>query len=199
MTATSFNPCCRGLGSETLFWDANSVATVEVSILVVVDWVQRPDGRTRTARARLGFQSLLSWIGFRDFEVESVKRAEEVVSILVVVDWVQRHRNSPGSIVAACSVSILVVVDWVQRLLLVAAIAASIHVSILVVVDWVQRPPTAAAGATQLDIVSILVVVDWVQRLFRGITFIRPGSCFNPCCRGLGSETSRCEARLRTE
>ena len=88
---TSFNPCCRGLGSETrgggaLFLDPG-----------------------------MGFQSLLSWIGFRDAGRHLATRPRslgfnpccrglgsetgmngfseyeiQVVSILVVVDWVQR-------------------------------------------------------------------------------------------------------------
>ena len=36
-----FNPCCRGLGSKTRICGRFSLHVFHVSILVVVDWVQR--------------------------------------------------------------------------------------------------------------------------------------------------------------
>ncbi len=90
----SFNPCCRGLGSKTR-------------------------SRVRAfARQCRGFQSLLSWIGFKDFthsvivsndpasfnpccrglgsktlRIAERRNGNADVSILVVVDWVQRLRD----------------------------------------------------------------------------------------------------------
>ena len=86
-----------------------------VSILVVVDWVQRPDRSQAGGFHRLEFQSLLSWIGFRDRNDNPRRDRRISVSILVVVDWVQRL-DGFGKCDEAYKVSILVVVDWVQRL-----------------------------------------------------------------------------------
>ena len=66
----------------------------QVSILVVVDWVQRPRGAARMSSCRLTFQSLLSWIGFKDKELVEAMKSSVEVSILVVVDWVQRLSDS---------------------------------------------------------------------------------------------------------
>ena len=97
-----------------------------VSILVVVDWVQRPDAVWIFAKGRWKFQSLLSWIGFKD------------IMRLPVLWYLIR-------------VSILVVVDWVQRQCCIRSLLLSIHVSILVVVDWVQRQQVEAVVNAWLD------------------------------------------------
>ena len=62
-----------------------------VSILVVVDWVQRPACAVMACARVSLFQSLLSWIGFKDCSRLKVDRGWHRVSILVVVDWVQRQ------------------------------------------------------------------------------------------------------------
>ena len=90
-------------------------AAVKVSILVVVDWVQRQKLRAIQMACKMEFQSLLSWIGFRDAARRCWSNGTSVVSILVVVDWVQRPGVSMNRLVHRTSVSILVVVDWVQR------------------------------------------------------------------------------------
>ena len=61
-----FNPCCRGLGSKTCREKSLHDVEVVVSILVVVDWVQRLWSFVVAARIFRKFQSLLSWIGFKD-------------------------------------------------------------------------------------------------------------------------------------
>ena len=69
---SSFNPCCRGLGSETA-----EPVRIKVS-------------------ATMRFQSLLSWIGFRDLWTSCQWCSNCCVSILVVVDWVQRPPAAPN-------------------------------------------------------------------------------------------------------
>ena len=115
----SFNPCCRGLGSKTWRDRCTHGDHHGVSILVVVDWVQRPAPIVESPSSAVWFQSLLSWIGFKDeagqptdympqFEFQSllswigfkdtggggVQGLVPFVSILVVVDWVQRHADA---------------------------------------------------------------------------------------------------------
>ena len=91
-----FNPCCRGLGSETPPNTLYSPAMEKVSILVVVDWVQRHGLVGDLPPAEVGFQSLLSWIGFRDLLRLRLFHRLTLVSILVVVDWVQRQNYGPS-------------------------------------------------------------------------------------------------------
>ena len=66
VSAESFNPCCRGLGSKT------STLTGGASVLKVfqslLSWIGFKDvGKTCVSSSWLArFQSLLSWIGFKD-------------------------------------------------------------------------------------------------------------------------------------
>ena len=87
------------------------------------------------------FQSLLSWIGFRDSAAEH-----------------EHYR-----------------LIWFQSLL-----------------SWIgfRDSGTRANQSIGDDEVSILVVVDWVQRLVDQLPVVLQLLCFNPCCRGLGSETT---------
>ena len=134
-----FNPCCDGLGSKTPCTTGRRNHSGDVSILVVMDWVQR----------------------LRVFEWG--EDAKHKVSILVVMDWVQRPVRfaaellRPASFNPCCDglgsktgertddprrmalVSILVVMDWVQRQDIHRTILNLSEVSILVVMDWVQR------------------------------------------------------------
>ena len=66
LPVTCFNPCCRGLGSKTSSRGHRISYFIFVSILVVVDWVQRRVDARRFPAIHLLFQSLLSWIGFKD-------------------------------------------------------------------------------------------------------------------------------------
>ena len=143
-----FNPCCRGLGSKT--------ATV----------IADEDGHWE-------FQSLLSWIGFKD--------------------QIGRHAGKVGH-----EVSILVVVDWVQRLHSTMTVDSDqLQVSILVVVDWVQRP-----GSLELDRDARQGFNPCCRGLGsktrRAWSLRTPFCSFNPCCRGLGSKTSSDGPALRT-
>ncbi len=160
-----FNPCCRGLGSKTAHFRSDCHFLAVVSILVVVDWVQRLNHIEILHHRYRMFQSLLSWIGFKDTRSACARSGRSQVSILVVVDWVQRHGIGSRCCIRDTWVSILVVVDWVQRPRnRLHQAREAFGVSILVVVDWVQRPDIEASQHIgELD-VSILVVVDWVQR-----------------------------------
>ena len=188
--SSSFNPCCRGLGSKTRATWPSASDFVCVSILVVVDWVQRPVAATydrtrkfsfnpccrglgsKTFVARPSatmiseFQSLLSWIGFKDWQGDGW------------AEWSPRGFN-PCCRGLGSKTRIFLVC---QRVLTT--------VSILVVVDWVQRLHSPKKQAFRRPRVSILVVVDWVQR--HEPSGFKPvkNSSFNPCCRGLGSKTS---------
>ena len=86
--------------------DSAVIVWAALAELIVMDCVDVPSVR---------FQSLLSWIGFRDRNDNPRRDRRISVSILVVVDWVQRL-DGFGKCDEAYKVSILVVVDWVQRL-----------------------------------------------------------------------------------
>ena len=94
--SSCFNPCCRGLGSKTCRPHRSRQPGPCVSILVVVDWVQRLRPGDSALRCGSGFQSLLSWIGFKDILQTLLMSGQILVSILVVVDWVQRPRRLCG-------------------------------------------------------------------------------------------------------
>ena len=79
-----------------------------------MDWVQRLSRVRIVDRHVVEFQSLLSWIGFKDSAGHESGSLPAGVSILVVVDWVQRP-NCDTAFLGDAGVSILVVVDWVQR------------------------------------------------------------------------------------
>ena len=60
----SFNPCCIGLGIQTLFDLKNSQTLFFVSILVVLDWVFKRRAVSVRRFTNVVFQSLLYWIGY---------------------------------------------------------------------------------------------------------------------------------------
>ena len=165
-------------------------------------------------RVATWFQSLLSWIGFKDRRAVAYCLNDRDVSILVVVDWVQRPLTPVGEPIGVPLFQSLL--SWIgfKDVHAYKPSRSKWRVSILVVVDWVQRPGTCLISNTVSNTVSILVVVDWVQRrdhdrrrmvdvvafqsLLSWIGF-KDGSqdndlsataaSFNPCCRGLGSKT----------
>ena len=183
-----FNPCCRGLGSKTnsaaagdrgqalfqslLSWigfkdKAKAVrpcSVDEVSILVVVDWVQRPE------------LCLLR------------KLCQLPVSILVVVDWVQRPVSSVS--LASLTVVFQSLLSWIGFKDAIFGMLDHVNLLFQSLLSWIgfkdRKTVRRDPGPNQ---VSILVVVDWVQR--PGVRNLRPCcfSGFNPCCRGLGSKT----------
>ena len=115
LSMQSFNPCCRGLGSKTSRSGANGSGAAAVSILVVVDWVQRLGLRIGCQCVNLCFNPCCRGLGSETRLVLCSGWRQATVSILVVVDWVQRPVCQSLRL-QAIQVSILVVVDWVQRL-----------------------------------------------------------------------------------
>ena len=89
--AISFNPCCIGLGIQTLHGNTGAQGRSRVSILVVLDWVFKHEAVEADYRAAVLFQSLLYWIGYSNRKKESIRAAKCGVSILVVLDWVFKH------------------------------------------------------------------------------------------------------------
>ena len=184
-----------------------------VSILVVVDWVQR-HSRGHVCRCRSGwFQSLLSWIGFRDLCGPERRRNHFMFQSLL--SWIGfRDRYVSAARDEHGGVSILVVVDWVQRLHqkvkrrssregfnpCCRGLGSETRGTTPAKVDFIWFQSLLSwIGFRDLSVfqprpgtkrVSILVVVDWVQRRDR----VSGGHWriygFNPCCRGLGSETA---------
>ena len=116
---------------------------IQVSILVVVDWVQRHCVRALRELVVRGFQSLLSWIGFKDL-IPAAVECDSVVGFQSLLSWIG-FKDLPLRILfrVAHQVSILVVVDWVQRPAAGHVVSRDLCVSILVVVDWVQRHSAA--------------------------------------------------------
>ena len=189
----SFNPCCRGLGSKTVEIDdyANRVLAFQsllswigfkdpapprvtdtplmVSILVVVDWVQRQSMAGRTARHGLSFNPCCRGLGSKTRWRNCIQCWRQRVSILVVVDWVQRPRQTVQAQRDVTGVSILVVVDWVQRRQ--ACRVHLVHLSgFQSLLSWIGfKDDTEQRFNEWIKTVSILVVVDWVQRQHEAI------------------------------
>ena len=115
LSMQSFNPCCRGLGSKTSRSGANGSGAAAVSILVVVDWVQRLGLRIgcqcvnlcfnpccrglgsetclsiTSAASNPSFNPCCRGLGSETCCGRTQGRVRAWVSILVVVDWVQRQ------------------------------------------------------------------------------------------------------------
>ena len=62
-----FNPCCIGLGIQTLVGVTALPEAPFVSILVVLDWVFKPAHAVRKFAVLFWFQSLLYWIGYSNW------------------------------------------------------------------------------------------------------------------------------------
>ena len=86
-----------------------------VSILVVVDWVQRHSPDSLDVWADFGFNPCCRGLGSKTTAALRIAGCKALVSILVVVDWVQRLARKAEWVAYITQVSILVVVDWVQR------------------------------------------------------------------------------------
>ena len=189
----SFNPCCRGLGSKTVEIDdyANRVLAFQsllswigfkdpapprvtdtplmVSILVVVDWVQRLAGAIASSVGDNEFQSLLSWIGFKDRD-RLCKRNATLPEFQSLLSWIGFKDPAPlRSCRSPFRVSILVVVDWVQRRQ--ACRVHLVHLSgFQSLLSWIGfKDDTEQRFNEWINTVSILVVVDWVQRQHEAI------------------------------
>ena len=110
-----FNPCCRGLGSETKTTGRPDGLQNGVSILVVVDWVQRR-GEALLVKWNVGsFNPCCRGLGSETWsEYEQASPSD--------IGFNPCCRGLGSETGAVCSdgwsrtsVSILVVVDWVQR------------------------------------------------------------------------------------
>ena len=135
------------------------------------------------------FQSLLCWIVVRDevwrngLMVESACFNPCCVGLLSETMKRLSYR-------LVFMVSILVVLDCCQRPMAKRREGYCRRVSILVVLDCCQR---LALGLRFLfyNLVSILVVLDCCQRQPPVMLAVKIWCCFNPCCVGLLSETTR--------
>ena len=85
-----------------------------VSILVVVDWVQRHSPDSLDVWADFGFNPCCRGLGSKTTAALRIAGCKALVSIRVVVDWVQRQYSDQSATIYDFLVSILVVVDWVQ-------------------------------------------------------------------------------------
>ena len=118
-----------------------------------------------TAGITFKFQSLLSWIGFKDVNVSATaKTSSGFQSLLSWIGFKDRNTGVDG-VVFVGDVSILVVVDWVQR-------------------PWTVTFATALAATFQ----SLLSWIGFKDCSAPSVATANARS-FNPCCRGLGSKT----------
>ena len=158
-----FNPCCIGLGIQTLFRAADfPAASVFQSLLY---WIGHSDSAGVTVGWKtLGmFQSLLYWIGHSDKCPARCCSPMSDVSILVVLDWAfrprfERRRRNPRI------VSILVVLDWAFRQtdMIIEKPRNPRFQSLLY---WIGHSDTGPAPLWRRSPgVSILVVLDWAFR-----------------------------------
>ena len=180
-----------------------------------MDWVQRHVRRCCISSRFSGFQSLLSWIGFKDWRDDLRREVEKRgVSILVVVDWVQRLPRHFVPVVLHSEFQSLL--SWIGfKDNFTASSANGFEIGFQSLLSWIGFKDDRGGGCDhQHRQVSILVVVDWVQRRCHGLVMVpvdakfqsllswigfkdkqkrsewkRSGCSFNPCCRGLGSET----------
>ena len=115
LTKPRFNPCCIGLGIQTLVDGCEARRADWVSILVVLDWVFKPYESGGKLYNVLEFQSLLYWIGYSNNQGIAVGPEPRLgfnpccIGLGIQTPSAEGHRRIHR-------VSILVVLDWVFKL-----------------------------------------------------------------------------------